>query len=60
MSRKHNTKHTRKRSRYPERLKKRGMSSAAVRMDDLETLRKRAGRRDDFGLLSSDYADGVA
>lgn len=45
MSRKHNTKHNRKRSNYPLRLKKRGVSSASVRMDDLETLRKRASRQ---------------
>lgn len=41
MSRKHNTKHARSKSRYPLRLKARGVTSAGARMLDLETLRKR-------------------
>jgi hypothetical protein len=32
VSRKHNTKHHRSRSHYPDRLRRRGVSSAAVRM----------------------------
>lgn len=47
MARKHNTKHNRGQSKYPQRLKMRGMSSAAVRMEDIETLRKRQGRATD-------------
>jgi hypothetical protein len=46
MSRKHNTKHPqRNRSRYPQRLTARGISSAGVRMMDLDTLRRRAANR---------------
>jgi hypothetical protein len=44
MSRKHNTRHSRARSRYPERLRRRGQTSATVRMADLETLRARQSR----------------
>lgn len=44
MSRKHNTRHNRKRSRYPERLRKRGLTNVDVRMDDLATLRRTAVR----------------
>ena len=43
MARKHNTKHRRSRSNYPERLKKRGETSRSVRMPTLAELRKRAG-----------------
>lgn len=47
MARRHNTKHLdRGRSKYPERLKARGVTTAQVRMPDLATLRKRAGVRD--------------
>lgn len=42
MSKKHNTKHYRKRSNYPKRLKKRGLSSAP-RLRTLYELRKNAG-----------------
>lgn len=42
MSRKHNTKHNRKRSNYPKRLKKRGLS-VAPRLRSLYELRKNAG-----------------
>ena len=45
MSRKHNTKHHRSKHNYARRLAARGVSSAAVRMDDLETLRRRASRQ---------------
>ena len=45
MARKHNTKHNRSRSHYPDRLKRRGLSSASVRMPDLDTLRRWAARR---------------
>jgi hypothetical protein len=45
MARKHNTKHSRVRSKYPARLLARGVSSASVRMLDLDQLRKRAARR---------------
>jgi hypothetical protein len=45
MARKHNTKHSRTRSHYPERLQRRGVSSASVRMPDLDTLRAWAARR---------------
>jgi len=51
---KYNTRHNRAMSRYPERLKKRSMSSAAVRMESLEVLRKRQGYfdgTDDYGNL---------
>lgn len=41
MSRKHNTKHFRKRSNYPARLRKRGVTGAQVRMPSLDELRKR-------------------
>lgn len=47
MARKHNCRHARSASRYPDRLQARGMSSASVRMPDLETLRRRQFRRDD-------------
>lgn len=41
MSKKCNTKHPwRSNSNYPQRLKARGVSSASVRMEDVETLRK--------------------
>lgn len=47
MSRKHNTKHTRRgRSNYPRRLAKRGLSNVDVRMPDLESLRKSFLRRE--------------
>jgi hypothetical protein len=46
VSRKHNTKHPdRSISHYPGRLVKRGISSAGVRMMDLDLLRKRAANR---------------
>lgn len=45
MSRKYNTKHQRGRSHYPERLKRRGLTSVSVRMADLATLRRRQGAR---------------
>jgi hypothetical protein len=46
MSRKHNTKHPeRGRSHYPQRLTARGISSAGVRMMDLDLLRRRAANR---------------
>ncbi len=45
MSRKHNTKHRRTRSRYVDRLRKRGQSSASVRMEDVDVLRVRQARR---------------
>lgn len=42
MSKKHNTKHhQRGQSKYPQRLKGRGVSSASVRMENLETLQRR-------------------
>jgi len=43
VSRKHNTKHNRSRSRYSLRLKKRGATGKTVRMLSLYTLRRRAG-----------------
>lgn len=43
MARKHNVKHRRSRSNYPERLKKRGETSKSVRMSTLQQLRDRAG-----------------
>lgn len=64
MSRKHNTQHSRSQSKYPERLKKRGVSSASVRMEDLETLRKRQGYYDapapvfNFGYPKAEAASG--
>jgi len=45
VSRKHNTKHRRTRSRYVDRLRKRGQSSASVRMEDVDVLRARQQRR---------------
>lgn len=47
MSRRYNTKHNRVRSRYPQRLKKRGLTSVSVRMASLSTLRRRQGARDE-------------
>lgn len=43
MARKHNTKHNRSRSNYPERLQRRGETSKSVRMPTLQELRNRAG-----------------
>jgi hypothetical protein len=40
MSRKHNTKHARTRSHYPERLKARGETGATVRMKSLAELNR--------------------
>lgn len=49
MSRKHNTKHNqRSTSKYPERLKKRGQTSASVRMPEVDSLRKRQDREGYF------------
>ncbi len=45
VSRKHNCRHNRSKSRYPERLRARGQSSATVRMLDLDTLRHVQARR---------------
>ncbi len=45
MSRKHNTKHRRNKSRYRDRLRRRGQTSATVRMEDAEVLRVRQQRR---------------
>lgn len=42
MSRKHNTKHERGKSRYPLRLRKRGLTRAP-KLEDVHTLRKRQG-----------------
>lgn len=51
MARRYTTRHNRTRSNYPLRLKKRGLTSASVRMDDLRTLRRRHGvRNPDEGL----------
>ena len=44
MTRKHNTKHGRTKSRYPLRLKARGLTRTPV-MPDLDTLRRWAARR---------------
>lgn len=46
MSRKHNTRHERALSRYPQRLAKRGVTTVEVRMTDLPTLRHRQGYRE--------------
>lgn len=54
MARKHNTKHNRSQSKYPQRLKVRGMSSASVRMEDIETLRKRQTRFEITPLIGYD------
>jgi hypothetical protein len=44
MSGKYNRKHPQRgRSRYPERLEKRGVTGVTVRMEDLKTLRRRQG-----------------
>ena len=54
MSGKYNTQHHRGLSNYPQRLKRRGVSSASVRMESLDTLRKRQGFNDgtdDYGNL---------
>ena len=45
MSRKHNCKHHRSKHNYARRLASRGVSGVVVRMDDLETLRRRASRQ---------------
>ena len=45
MTRRYHTKHHRTRPRYPERLKRRGETSVSVRMEDLDTLRRRHGVR---------------
>jgi|HubBroStandDraft_5_1064220.scaffolds.fasta_scaffold279422_2 hypothetical protein len=46
MSRKHNCKHPERGvSNYPRRLSDRGVSSASVRMMDLDLLRRRAANR---------------
>lgn len=42
-SRKHCVRHNRAKSNYPERLRRRGLSSVSVRMEGLEILRKRQG-----------------
>jgi len=44
VSRKHNTKHARRRSRYPERLARRGVTNVDVRMSSVPELRRRAER----------------
>lgn len=46
MSRKHNVKHNRSKSRYPDRLRARGVTGASVRMPTVETLRKQAAARE--------------
>lgn len=49
MSGKYNTPHPfRAQSRYPERLKQRGMTNVTVRMEDLDTLRRNAIKRGDY------------
>ena len=45
MSRKYHVKHHRSRSHYTDRLKRRGQSSASVRMASLEDLRRIQGAR---------------
>ncbi len=45
MSRKHNTKHRRSKSRYIDRLRRRGQSPATVRMEDVDVLRVRQARQ---------------
>jgi hypothetical protein len=44
MAGKYNRRHHRGLSRYPERLKRRGVTNVDVRMDDIQTLRNRASR----------------
>ena len=51
MSRKYHVRKQRSRSNYPARLKRRGMTSATVRMEDTEVLRTRQARR-----AAQDYA----
>lgn len=55
MAGKYNTQHPmRGNSKYPDRLRTRGMSNVSVRMDDLDTLRRNAIRA---GLYVEPLAD---
>lgn len=40
MAGKYNTRHNRSMSKYPERLRARGMNNVSVRMEDVEVLRR--------------------
>lgn len=52
MSGKYNTQHPmRSNSKYPERLRRRGMNNVNVRMEDVETLRRRQGARTETVVL---------
>ena len=54
MSRKHNTPHSRGRSRYRFRLASRGLKPWDVQMEDVETLRKRQRSQSVLGRWQSD------
>lgn len=48
MSRKHNTKHRRSPSQYPERLAARGATNVSVRMKDFVGVKEQAGGKDKY------------